>query len=227
MDTEIVWRVALAVGLAAAVGGEREAAGQPAGLRTHISVALGACLFGIISTLGFEEYVARRETTNIQIDVTRVASNVVVGIGFLGAGVIFRQGAHVRNLTTAASIWATAAIGLSAGVGDAAAAAITTVALVAVLMLLRPVRALIVRTLVHDRRRLSILLRPGADADGLLGELHRAERVSVGPVTVVKQDGAPLVEAQVDARPGADLGAVITRLSAREDVVTLSYRDDE
>ena len=94
MDSEIVWRVLVAAALAALIGGEREAAGQPAGLRTHIAVALGACLYGMVSTLGFEEFYDRREVTNIQVDVTRVASNVAVGIGFLGAGLIFRARPH-------------------------------------------------------------------------------------------------------------------------------------
>src|SRR3954447_16774107 len=120
---DIVLRLVAGLLLAGAIGLEREVAGQPAGLRTHITVGLGAALFGIISVHGFDAYVAGRNTNNYQIDVSRVASQVVVGIGFLGAGAILKEGASIRGLTTAASLWATAAIGLAAGLGSFFAAA--------------------------------------------------------------------------------------------------------
>lgn len=155
---EVFWRILIAAGLGAAVGFEREAAGQSAGLRTHVSVAIGAALFGVISTLGFHEYIAVRARTNVQVDVTRVASQVVVGIGFIGAGLIFRQRGQVRNLTTAASLWVVSAIGLASGVGNPGAAAITTAALVGALILLRPVRSVVENRLVHHRRTLAMRL---------------------------------------------------------------------
>ena len=107
---DIALRLLAGLLLAGAVGIEREVAGQPAGLRTHITVGLGAALFGILSVHGFDAYVAGRNTNNYQIDVTRVASQVVVGVGFLGAGAILKEGASIRGLTTAASLWAVAAI---------------------------------------------------------------------------------------------------------------------
>ena len=142
---EAVLRLVVAVVLGAIVGIEREVNDQPAGLRTHIAVCLGAAVFGVVSTLGFTEFEARRATTNVQIDVTRVASQVVVGIGFLGAGVIFRERTSVRNLTTAASLWVTAAIGLMAGVGDLGTAAAAAALLLAVLVALRPLRTFLRR----------------------------------------------------------------------------------
>ena len=129
LDMDVVVRLLGATVLGGLVGVEREASYQPAGLRTHIAVAVGAALFGVISTLGFLEFDQLRANSTIQADVTRVASNVVVGIGFLGAGVIFRQGNNVRNLTTAASLWAVAAIGLACGVGVVTSGAIGTVVL--------------------------------------------------------------------------------------------------
>jgi putative Mg2+ transporter-C (MgtC) family protein len=221
VDWEIVGRIVVASGLAILVGIEREAAGQPAGLRTHVTVAVGACLFGIISTLGFEEFFARRETTNVQVDVTRVASNLPVGIGFLGAGLIFRSGGKVRNLTTAASIWAIAAVGLAVGVGNPQAALIATLALLVVLVLLRPVRALITRTLTQDRREVTIQLREGHDASGVLGELAEQHGVTVDEVLVGKRGGAPFVRASVHAKPQVDLSAVLSKLASRDDVVDL------
>ncbi|MGH9233868.1 MAG: MgtC/SapB family protein, partial [Acidimicrobiales bacterium] len=129
LDFDVVVRLLGATLLGGLVGMEREASDQPAGLRTHIAVALGASLFGVISTLGFLEFDQPRAESTIQADVTRVASNVVVGIGFLGAGVIFRQGNTIRNLTTAASLWTVAAIGLACGVGDVTSAALATAVL--------------------------------------------------------------------------------------------------
>lgn len=193
MTGEIIVRILVAAGLGIVVGVEREVAGQPAGLRTHLTVALGACLFGVVSTLGFSEYVQRRELTNVQVDVTRVASQVVVGIGFLGAGIIFRQGPHVRNLTTAATLWVTSAVGLAAGVGAHVAALVTTVALVAGLALLRPVRQLIVEAFVHDRRRVTITLRPGAPVEPVIEALRTASAAVAVHDVRLGRDGEHLV----------------------------------
>lgn len=95
----------LAAALGAVVGVERELHGRPAGLRTHILLSLGAALFGLLS----------RGITAPNVDPTRIAAQVVTGIGFIGAGTIIHLGGTVRGLTTAASIWTTAAIGLAVG----------------------------------------------------------------------------------------------------------------
>ena len=107
---EIVLRFLLAAGLGAGIGYQRERAGKAAGLRTHILVSAGAALFTLVSIYGFSDAV---------VDVSRVAAGVVVGIGFIGAGVILRgqREKEVAGLTTAASIWITAAVGLAAGAG--------------------------------------------------------------------------------------------------------------
>lgn len=110
LQLEILLRLLLAMALGAGIGYQRERAGKPAGLRTHILIALGSALFTAVSLFGFGG----------QVDPSRVAAGVVTGIGFLGAGVIFRgmrSDGPVVGLTTAASIWVTAAIGLAAGVG--------------------------------------------------------------------------------------------------------------
>jgi len=105
-----VLRFLLAAGLGAGIGYQRERAGKAAGLRTHILVSAGAALFTLVSIYGFSDAV---------VDVSRVAAGVVVGIGFIGAGVILRgqREKEVAGLTTAASIWITAAVGLAAGAG--------------------------------------------------------------------------------------------------------------
>jgi putative Mg2+ transporter-C (MgtC) family protein len=222
IDADVVGRVAAAVALGAMVGFEREVADQPAGLRTHISVALGACLFGVISTLGFLEFRSPRAPSNVQIDVTRVASQVVVGIGFLGAGVIFRQGGAVRNLTTAASLWVTAAIGLAAGVGDIGTAFVTAVALTGALAVLRPLRALVRRYLQRDRRRLRVVLRQGAEPGDVVRVLHDIDGVHVNSCTLEKEGGAYVLVADVRSASTTTLDDRLDVLVRRDDVDTVS-----
>ena len=144
-ELELAGRLGAALVLGGAIGLERELTGQVAGLRTHMSVALGAALFGIVSAYGWNEFAAVRAQTNVQIDVTRVASNIVTGVGFLGGGAILKDGATVRGLTTAASLWVTAAVGLAVALGGYSLAAVTTLGLVFCLVLLRGPRAWIRR----------------------------------------------------------------------------------
>ncbi len=110
LQLEALGRLLLAVALAGVLGSEREIAGQAAGLRTHVLVSLGAACFTLVSLLGFIGY------GTVQ-DPGRVAAQVVTGVGFLGAGAIWRSGVSVRGLTTAASIWMAAAVGMLAGSG--------------------------------------------------------------------------------------------------------------
>lgn len=221
-DIDAVGRLAAAVVLGAVIGLEREASDQPAGLRTHITVCLGAALFGVISTLGFSEFVVGdRSSTNVQVDVTRVASQVVVGIGFLGAGVIFRQGLSVKNLTTAASLWATAAIGLTSGVGDHGTAAVATVLLVACLIVLRVPRAWVHHTFTRDSRQVRITLTAGADPGGLIGDVHALDGVEVDKLSLQKERGTTVVVLALESKPSVSLDDCIGALVSRPDVDTL------
>ncbi|HVL80675.1 MAG TPA: MgtC/SapB family protein [Actinomycetota bacterium] len=114
-QVELAGRLALAALAGALVGVERELRDQAAGLRTHMLVSVGAALFTIVSVYGFEDAAAGQ--VQARYDITRVASNIVTGVGFLGAGTIIRQGFSIRGLTTAASLWVVAAVGTAAGVG--------------------------------------------------------------------------------------------------------------
>ncbi len=107
LDLQMFLRLLVAVVLGALVGYERERAGKPAGVRTHGMVSLGSALFAVVSLHGFGN----------ASDPSRVAAQIVTGIGFLGAGAILHQRGSVHGLTTAASLWVTAAIGLAVGVG--------------------------------------------------------------------------------------------------------------
>src|SRR5439155_1345682 len=103
-----------AAALGLAIGFEREIHGHPAGLRTHMLVAVGSGLFTVLSAYGFRE-VSGAVPNTAPIDPTRIAAQIVSGIGFLGAGAILKDGIVIRGLTTAASLWATSAVGMAAG----------------------------------------------------------------------------------------------------------------
>jgi putative Mg2+ transporter-C (MgtC) family protein len=128
LELDIVMRLLLAAVLGAGIGYQRDVAGKPAGLRTHISISMGAALFTVVSIFGFGDVA----------DHSRVASGVVAGVGFIGAGVIFRSMHEgvVAGVTSAAIIWVTAAIGLATGAGLYLIAAIVT--LITVITMLLP-----------------------------------------------------------------------------------------
>jgi putative Mg2+ transporter-C (MgtC) family protein len=132
IETEIVMalRLLLAVALGAVIGYQRERAQKPAGLRTHTLISTGAALFTIASIYGF----------GTAADPSRLASGIVAGIGFLGAGAIIRTREHLVGLTTAATIWAVAAIGLAAGAGLYIISTVTTAIVLIILLLPHPIR---------------------------------------------------------------------------------------
>lgn len=137
-DAEVAVRLALAAGLGGLVGLERELRDRPAGFRTHILVATGACLFTLVSAYGFDEF-SHEPDAVLRADVTRIASQVVVGIGFLGGGTILRGRGSVSGLTTAASLWVTAAAGLAVGAGFYLGAGVTVVIALVSLALFKPI----------------------------------------------------------------------------------------
>lgn len=114
MNVECTIRLLVACVCGAIVGIERSRRHKEAGVRTHMIVAVGAALFVIVSKYGFVDVVWQE---GVQVDVARVASNVVTGVGFLGAGIISMRGDNIQGLTTAAGIWSVAAIGLAIGSG--------------------------------------------------------------------------------------------------------------
>ena len=116
LDLEMVMRIVLAFGLGAVLGWERNRVRKPAGLRTHMMVAAGSAAFTLVSIYGFPGFAH---------DPARIAAQIVSGVGFLGAGTIWRTPSNVRGLTTAASIWLAAAIGMMAGVGMYVVAIVT------------------------------------------------------------------------------------------------------
>jgi putative Mg2+ transporter-C (MgtC) family protein len=180
---EVLLRVALAAVLGGVLGLEREFREREAGLRTHLLVCVGSALFTIVSAYGFSEFLRSGEAV-VRADPTRIAAQIVTGIGFLGAGAIIRQGPSIRGLTTAATLWVVAAIGLATGAGYYSAAVITTgVALAA----LWPLRALAYRMVRRYRGETGILLvqlpageSPGRVIDTVEDGNARIESLEIG-----------------------------------------------
>jgi len=131
-----LFQIFLAAVLGMVIGFEREKMGKPAGLRTYTLVSMGSALFTILSVGGFSQFIG-----NTSYDPSRIAGQIVVGIGFLGAGIIFFTKTEVRGLTTAAGVWVSAAIGMAVGLRFYILAVFTTVLTVLVLWLVRLLEA--------------------------------------------------------------------------------------
>jgi putative Mg2+ transporter-C (MgtC) family protein len=172
-SAEVLLRIGLAAVLGGAIGIERELREREAGLRTHMLVSVGAALFTLVSAYAWTDWRFSSES-GIVFDPTRIAAQIVTGVGFLGAGAIIRQGLSVRGLTTAATLWVVAAIGMATGAGYYAAAVITTVL---VLFSLWPLRLLAYRLSERFRPeegRLAVDLPAGASAVSVLEAVEGA-----------------------------------------------------
>lgn len=133
VQIDVAIRLVVAAVMGAAIGAERELHEHAAGLRTHMLVGVGACLFTLVSAYGFQAF-------STSTDPSRVAAQIVTGIGFLGAGAILREGLTVKGLTTAASLWVVAAIGMAVGLGMYWASGVAVVITIISLWLLQPIR---------------------------------------------------------------------------------------
>ena len=154
-DLTIVIRVLSALLLGFAIGLEREMTNKYAGLRTNILVCLGACIFTIISIYGFPEVSVTGDELGTR-DTARVAAQVVTGIGFIGAGTVFRHGATVFGLTTAATLWVSAAIGMACGAGMYTLAILSTIFSIIVLVSVRLFERKILVSSAKNTRRLQM-----------------------------------------------------------------------
>lgn len=197
---EVLLRLGVALALGAAVGVERERRRSVhlAGMRTLALVSMGSAFFTIISAHGFAALTGKGYAP---VDPTRIAAQIVTGIGFLGAGTILLQRQAVRGLTTAAAIWVVAAIGMACGAGLLLEAISAAALGLVVLALLRPIERLIVRRPLVQRMRIS--LAPGADG-GALDAVHaacQASGVPVDAVTVRKGRAADGDVIEVECRP--------------------------
>ena len=166
LQADLTIRMLIAAVLGAAIGLEREIHEHPAGMRTHLLVALGSAMFTELSIFAFAGPPA--PNGSVPIDTSRVAAQIVSGIGFLGAGAILKYGTSIRGLTTAASLWTAAAVGMAAGAGEWLIAAVGTFIVV---FSLWPLNAFVAR--IHRPGRHDIKLRLEVGRLEALGDVSR------------------------------------------------------
>jgi putative Mg2+ transporter-C (MgtC) family protein len=190
-DLELLGRLLLAAVLGGAIGAERELNDQAAGLRTHMLLTIGACLFTLISAFGFRR--------GVGTDPSRLAAQIVTGIGFLGGGAIVRHGLTVKGLTTAASIWATASVGVAVGAGNYVLGVGGAVLVVGTLFGLRRLSNTLQRWGV-SREQFVVATRPGFDVERLV-EAVRHEQADLRGLERQEGDDEDRVVLLVKLRP--------------------------
>lgn len=222
-NIEIIARLGLAALLSGLIGVERERLLWAAGLRTHMLVGVGACLIMIVSAFGFSDVLGG---DHVVLDPSRMGAQVVSGIGFLGAGTILLRGEVVKGLTTAASIWAVAAIGLAVGSGLYTAGIATTVILLVILAGLKPLQQRF-----HDRlqiRPVRVLAEPGSFTFDILQEIvgARASRIRRFVVQRSADPSQDEIFIAFERLPPQDLAEIIRNLKARSGVVSVEDVQD-
>jgi putative Mg2+ transporter-C (MgtC) family protein len=190
---ELVLRLVVAAILGGLIGLERERLEWAAGMRTHALVSLGSALFMVVSIFGFSDILNEQ---HVILDPSRVAAQVASGIGFIGAGTIIFRREIVKGLTTAASIWAVAAVGLAVGGGMFLAAISATLLALALLVLARPVKQRLFPKR-KEARRVRLVLRRDTSLAELRSEIEASEvpleRIVVRPGSSAGEDDAELV----------------------------------
>ena len=217
-ELELAGRLALAAVLGGIIGLERDVSDHPAGLRTHITLALGACLFGLLSAYGFAGLLADRNSNNFQVDPTRVASQIVVGVGFLGGGAILKTDSGVRGLTTAASLWVTAAIGLGCALGAYVLTVEAFVLLLLSLTVLRGPQRWLVRRFSRVEERVVIRLSPDAKTGEIVDALNSLEGLEVRSLQVRERGETKVVQAELRSVAGRNVEEALAPIAGRDDV---------
>jgi putative Mg2+ transporter-C (MgtC) family protein len=208
-NSEFVLRLAIAAVLGSLIGLDRERLQWAAGLRTHMLVCVGSCLVMIVSAFGFADVLG----THVILDPSRVAAQVVSGVGFLGAGSIILRNEVVKGLTTAASLWTVAAVGLAVGCGLYVPAVSGTVIILVILVGLKPIedrfrrsRLSVEFNLVSERGTMSV----GALEKALGGRAARITQLIVKPGDAPDQD---LVNLGLSRLPAREVEAVLAALA--------------
>jgi putative Mg2+ transporter-C (MgtC) family protein len=220
---EALLRLSLAAVLGGMIGFERELREREAGLRTHLLVSLGSALFTIVSAYGFRDFLTSGAVV-VRTDPTRIAAQIVTGIGFLGAGAIIRQGFSVRGLTTAATLWVVAAVGLACGAGYYSAAALSTAL---VLLALYPLRIIAYRILIRFRPedgRLLVELPLGQSPGMVIDELERLG-ARIASLEVSQEGDRRRLEVDVALPRDLHVPNIVSRIAEVENVAGVRWGD--
>jgi putative Mg2+ transporter-C (MgtC) family protein len=224
-DVELIARIVIAAFIGTVLGLEREAAGHEPGIRTHALVAVGAAVFTVAGAYGFDDVAGRRLA-----DPARVAAQVATGIGFVGAGAVLRSGATVRGLTTATTLWVSAAVGVAAGAGLYVPLVATGLIAILVLVGLRRLKPHLLRRFGGVHRRVSVEYQRGFGTIGPLFRQLEEVRCRVGRLHIEDEggDGAlhhggiRRVTVAVQVTDERALAAAVGALERRAEVVSIS-----
>jgi putative Mg2+ transporter-C (MgtC) family protein len=220
---DVLIRIVVAAGLTGAIGMERELRERAAGLRTHMLVGVGSALFTIVSAYAWGDFVFSRQG-GVVFDPTRIAAQIVTGIGFLGAGAIIRQGLSVRGLTTAAGLWVVAAIGMAVGAGYYSAAVIATGVVLVGLGPLRWVEGGALARWRRGGRVLEVDIRREQPLAPLLETLE-GKRARVNRVEFEDEEDRRQVRIELDLPLGAASREIVTELADLEGVTAVRWVD--
>jgi putative Mg2+ transporter-C (MgtC) family protein len=185
-NLELVARLVMAAALGSVIGFERERLSWAAGLRTHMLVCVGSTLIMIVSAFGFADVLGGE---HVVLDPSRVAAQVVSGIGFLGAGSILLRGEIVRGLTTAASLWSVAAIGLAVGGGLYTASIAATLIILVILAGIKPIERRFIT--VKQRRQMTLVVERGTLTFHSLHNVLGPSSARVKQFVVQQSDDSP------------------------------------
>lgn len=208
--TEVLIRLSLASFLGALIGLERERKDWAAGLRTHMMVCVGSCLIMIVSAYGFSDVL---DTKGIGLDPSRIAAQVVSGIGFIGAGTImFLKQGVIRGLTTASGLWTVAAIGLATGGGLYFAAVATTIIALIILWLLKPIEESMFKKGKQASLFLRVSLVKGAGIPKVLGAMLDKDKAKIYSYSHEKKEDNNIIKVRLHNVDALKIDAILEDL---------------
>lgn len=216
-EAQIVFKILLAVCFGALIGLEREHAHRPAGLRTHILVCVGSCLVMLTSEFLYAYY----HQFSPNMDVARLGAQVISGVGFLGAGTIIRNGSSVKGLTTAASIWAVACIGLATGIGFYFGATIATIIIFLCLAYIKKIAKL------NENQKISLEIVSKSDTLNTLidkvEEKFRENSININKISInTQKDNLSESLFQISMSDSVNLTTVLSTFYALPGVISIN-----
>ncbi len=218
-----LFRLVLASLLGGIIGIERTLRQKDAGFRTHIIVAMGAALVMLISKYGFFDVVGSGLGESVRVDISRIASNIITGVSFIGAGMIFANGSNIRGLTTAAGIWLTAAVGMAIGAGMYAVGLVATavVVLVQIVFHIFPIGFDRIQATETTEK---MVIRTTASPEAVTHVKDCLQKLSVGvaKMKITAEQTSYVLIFTVKTEKSTDLAAVAAALSTEEDVLSVA-----
>lgn len=217
-DHEIVIRLLLASLLGGLIGLERERKHWAAGLRTHMMVCVGSCLIMIVSAYGFEDILNRE---HVGLDPSRVAAQVVSGIGFIGAGtILFLKQGTIRGLTTASGLWTVAAIGLATGGGLYFAAGMTTAIALIILWAIQPLEKIYTKR--FESLNLRIVANKNIDSKEFVKNLFDLEQIKVQSFSMEKEEHNLIIQVLINVADKDKLYQILDRIKNMQEISEVS-----